>query len=348
VVSQAGHDRARSLLSLAVRRLPPDRRDWGQAMLAELDQLQGRAARWRFTLGCVRVALAPPRAAPSPGLAVRAAVVGGAAGVGLGIYLVSPAMRVFAVLFSVLLAGCVWIALVRSREAIPHQGNSGRILRAVLLIGVAGGVGVVLYGVVRYPGAVGDPWDPVLVLLSVVLAAMLTGYVWLALVPPRAATSHIVVVRRYGLVGGLLVGGLPVAGGVAAEFGYGKPLAGWSWLAAALAAVAGGALAGRSSGAARAGLEAGLWTGLVGALILLVVGMSATYAAAGAGRLIPSDASTIGAFQDSGLPDVTTYAVGDNLGGSIMLLVWIPLLSVAVGAVGGALGASRPRRTPAS
>jgi uncharacterized membrane protein len=40
--------------------------------------------------------------------------------------------------------------------------------------------------------------------------------------------------------------------------------------------------------------------------------------------------------------------VGDDLGGSIMLLVWIPLLSLTVGAIGGALGASRPRRTPAA
>jgi hypothetical protein len=345
VVSQAGHDRARSLLTLAVRRLPPERRDWGQAMLAELDQLQGRAARWRFTLGCVRVALAPPRAAPPPGLVVRAAIVVGAAGVGMGIYLVSPALHLFAMLFAVLLAGCAWLALLRSRTAVTARAGPGRILRAVLLTGVAGGVGVVLYGVVRYPGAVGDPWAPVLILLSVVLAATLTGYTWMALVPRQAATSHLVVARRHGLVGGLVVGGLPVAGSAAAEFGYGKPLTGWSWLAAAVVAVAGGALAGRSSGDARVGLEAGLWTGLVGALVLLVVGMSATYAAAAAGRLIPTDASTIRAFQASGLPDLTTYVVGDHLGGSIMLLVWIPLLSVAFGALGGALGASRPRRT---
>jgi hypothetical protein len=348
VVNPAGHDRARSLLTLAVRLLPPDRRDWGQAMLAELDQLQGAAARWRFVLGCVRVVLAPPRAEPAPGLAVRAVIMGGAVGVGMGISLVSPALQVFAVLFAVLLAGCAWLALLRSRTAGAARPGPGRILRAVLLLGVAGGVGVVLYGVERYPGAVGDPWDPVLVLLSVVLATMLSGYVWLALVPPRAATSHIVVVRRYGLVGGLLIGGLPLAGSAAAEFGYGKPLTGWSWLAAAVAAVAGGAMAARFSGAARAGLQAGLWAGLVGALIFLVVGMSATYAAAAAGRLIPTDAYTIRAFQHSGLPDLTTYVVGDDLGGSIMLLMWIPVLSVAFGALGGALGASRPRRTPAA
>ena len=343
---QAGHDRARSLLTLAVRLLPPQRRDWGQAMLAELDQLQDRWARWRFALGCVRVALAPPRAAPPPGLVVQAAIVVGAAGVGLGISLVSPALQLFAMLFAVLLAGCVWMALLGSQTAGISRTGPGRILRAVLLTGVAGAVGVVLYGAVRYPGAVGEPWYPVLTLLSVVLAATLSGSVWMALVPPRAATTHLVAVRRYGLVGGLVVGGLPVAGNAAASLGYGKPLTGWSWLAAAIAALTIAAVAARASNDARAGFQAGLWTGLVGALTLFVAGMAATYAVATAGRLSPTDAYTIRAFQDSGLPDLTTYVVGDDLGGSIMLLVWIPLLCLAIGTLGGALGASRPRRTP--
>ena len=173
-MSQAGHDRAWSLLTLAVRWLPPERQDWGQAMLAELDQLQDRWARWRFALGCVRVVLAPPRATPTPGLAMRAAVVVGAVAMGVGISLVAPALQLFAVLFAVLLAGSVWLAL-RSRTAVTSRAGPGRILRAVLLTGVAAAVGVVLYGVVRYPGAVGEPWDPVLILLSVTLAATLSG-----------------------------------------------------------------------------------------------------------------------------------------------------------------------------
>jgi hypothetical protein len=180
----------------------------------------------------------------------------------------------------------------------------------------------------------------VLVFLSVILATMLTGYTWMALIPPRAATSHIVVVRRYGLV----VGGLPVVGSAAATLGHGKPLTGWSWLAAAAAVTV--TMAARSSGDARAGIETGLWTGLVGALTLFVGGMCGTYAAAAASRLIPTDAYTVHAFRESGLPDITTYVVGDSLGGSIMMLLWIPLLSLAIGALGGALGASRPRRTP--
>jgi hypothetical protein len=49
------------LLTRAVRRMPADRGDWGAAMLAELAQLQHPATRWRFALGCTRVALFPPR-----------------------------------------------------------------------------------------------------------------------------------------------------------------------------------------------------------------------------------------------------------------------------------------------
>jgi hypothetical protein len=49
------------LLALAVRRMPAERGEWGDAMLAELAQLQHPITRWRFALGCARVALFPPR-----------------------------------------------------------------------------------------------------------------------------------------------------------------------------------------------------------------------------------------------------------------------------------------------
>jgi hypothetical protein len=48
------------LLAAAVATLPADRRDWGAAMAAELAQVQGRAARWRFAAGCARAAVFPP------------------------------------------------------------------------------------------------------------------------------------------------------------------------------------------------------------------------------------------------------------------------------------------------
>ena len=72
-----GHDPARRFLALAVRGLPPDRLDWGQAMLAEFDQVQGRQARWRFSLGCAWAASRIRLQSPEPGGAgLRAVILG--------------------------------------------------------------------------------------------------------------------------------------------------------------------------------------------------------------------------------------------------------------------------------
>ncbi len=53
-------DIPRLLLTIAVRRMPAERSQWGAAMLAELAQLQHPSTRWWFALGCARVALFPP------------------------------------------------------------------------------------------------------------------------------------------------------------------------------------------------------------------------------------------------------------------------------------------------
>lgn len=52
----AAHRRARALLACAVRRLPEDRREWGEAMLAELEQITGRVRALSWALGGFRVA----------------------------------------------------------------------------------------------------------------------------------------------------------------------------------------------------------------------------------------------------------------------------------------------------
>ena len=41
------------LLQWAVGLLPSDRVGWGQAMLGELDRIEGRSKRWRFAVGCL-------------------------------------------------------------------------------------------------------------------------------------------------------------------------------------------------------------------------------------------------------------------------------------------------------
>ena len=60
-----GLDRAdgpERLLTAAIRHMPSDRSEWGEAMMAELIHLHehGQAFRWCFALGCVRAALFPP------------------------------------------------------------------------------------------------------------------------------------------------------------------------------------------------------------------------------------------------------------------------------------------------
>ena len=48
------------LLGWAVGLLAAEREQWGQAMIGELDRLDGRAPRWRFALGCVGAAVVMP------------------------------------------------------------------------------------------------------------------------------------------------------------------------------------------------------------------------------------------------------------------------------------------------
>jgi hypothetical protein len=48
------------IVTIATNRLPAHRREWGQAMIAELTEIPGRARRWQFTLGVLRVVLFPP------------------------------------------------------------------------------------------------------------------------------------------------------------------------------------------------------------------------------------------------------------------------------------------------
>src|SRR5215471_11610352 len=48
------------LLRWAVGLLAAQRAEWGQAMIGELDHIEGRARRWRFALGCVAAAVVMP------------------------------------------------------------------------------------------------------------------------------------------------------------------------------------------------------------------------------------------------------------------------------------------------
>ncbi len=65
--SQRG-DGPERILSAAIHCMPPDRNEWGDAMMAELIHLHehGQSFRWCFALGCVRAALFPPATTSRP------------------------------------------------------------------------------------------------------------------------------------------------------------------------------------------------------------------------------------------------------------------------------------------
>ncbi len=84
---------------------------------------------------------------------------------------------------------------------------------------------------------------------------------------------------------------------------------------------------------------AALWSGLVGGLSVFIVWVTLTYTNAGG----PYDSGLIRDFQRSGAPDLATYAVNDNLGSGLVLLLMIPTVALALGLLTARLSAATPR-----
>jgi hypothetical protein len=128
-------DLPRRLLTRAVRRMPAARAEWGAAMLAELAQLRHPLTRWQFALGCLRVALFPPRKnAPTIGeiMNVYARKLRGVTTISL---IWAP---VWAVMFTILL----FILQI----FLPIDGDVGTI-RMMVIIAEVGFISGSLFGV---------------------------------------------------------------------------------------------------------------------------------------------------------------------------------------------------------
>ena len=80
-----------------------------------------------------------------------------------------------------------------------------------------------------------------------------------------------------------------------------------------------------------AALEAGF------GLFLLWAGITVLFA----GR--PYDPGMVRDFRASAATDLATYAVNDSLGSGMMLLLLVPLVSLAAGATGAVIAARWPR-----
>lgn len=114
------------LLSWAVRLLPAGRREWGQAMQAELAEIEAAAARRRFALGCIRVVLAQPALISQVGSPVLVAGVLAVA-VALASGITYPALRGALIALAVILVVCSWLG---RRFGPVGAGRAARVVRA--------------------------------------------------------------------------------------------------------------------------------------------------------------------------------------------------------------------------
>jgi hypothetical protein len=233
--------------------------------------------------------------------------------------------------------GCARAAIgMRIRAGLTASERGGNGLRAFMLTAIAAAAGLAVYGLLRYPALRSGfaTWTA----LAVFFALML-GYVAAALTLSRGATAGAATARSHGIAGGLVVGAawLMVAAPVApAEIE--RHLVFVPVAVALLGPAVVGAVAGRASRDARAAAAAALWSGLSGGLLAFIVWLTTTYVRDGR----PYDAQMLRDFHRSGSRDLTAYAVGDNMGAALGMLVIIPAVALALGSLTGRVTADRP------
>ncbi len=225
--------------------------------------------------------------------------------------------------------GCAWAAIVirsRSRE------RGGAVMRAVVATGIIAALALVLYGVVRYPGLrSGYRFWGSLTAFVVVLGI----YASATLLLSRGAGPRATLARRYGLIGGAAVGVcwllmLSPTPGL-------KSLVALPLALVLVGPASIGAFAARRTGETRDGTLAALWTAIVGGLLVFAIWVAVTYVDAGR----PYDPGLVRDFKQSGASDLTTYAISDDLGSGLVLLVLVPTVALALGSLGAQLGRRR-------
>jgi hypothetical protein len=311
------------VLALTVATLPEPRQRWGEAMLGELAQVQGRAARWRFALSCARAALSLPLLTRRPLIAIAVAGVAAAA-VAVAHTVVGaavPGLGFFAAGFVAIVGVMVVLAIARARPVRPPVPTA-----SVLVAGaVAAAVAALAVFLLQHPTAA-EALSPA---RAAILAIALAGCLWLAAAPPgRSGSSRLarylgvgaaVVLNLAGLAAGRAdVEGLPP---LVLLFG---PMLTFGVAAFIAAAV------GRSF---HAGVQAGIWTAI------MVMPLNWALALFDALHRYAID----GVFRFAG--DIST--AGFNLGFIFMAFLAIPTVGFPFAVFGSIFGAALRGTPPA-
>ena len=198
---QPADDLARHFLALVAARTPADRGEWSQAMLAELDQVAGRRARWRFALSAARAALAPPGSGRFTASALAAIAVTTA----IAMHVQMPQTGlVIAIAVPGLPALCAWVAL--SGPVAPQSVSAaGRVAQGAAAAVIVTCPVAAVRLIADYPGPAGNGLRDVTAVAAIVGA--------------EVAACLLLVLRRPGLLGAGRHSGL---GGLAAALATGS------------------------------------------------------------------------------------------------------------------------------
>jgi hypothetical protein len=142
--ADAGDAPAR-LLGWATGLLAADRAEWGQAMLGELDRIEGRARRWRFAAGCSAAAMVLPPWGRAAAVAGSVAAVA-ACGFGLLVYAEiryglgrSTATWIWAAVLLAILASYTLAAVALARRpGVAGPGLAGGLFVAAAWLAMSG------------------------------------------------------------------------------------------------------------------------------------------------------------------------------------------------------------------
>jgi hypothetical protein len=230
--------------------------------------------------------------------------------------------------------GCSRAALrLRARRAFARHERGGTPLRALAQIAIACCAVLASYGLVRYPELHdgGTAW-----LEIACVAVLLAGYAATSLVICRGVGRHASSARAYAALGGVAIGAAWLL--ILAPERIGKQLVALPLLVALVAPCAVALVAARRLGDRRSATAAALWSGMLGALAVFIVWVTATFVRDGR----PYDAQLVRDFHASGAHDLAAYAVGDDLGAAVGLLVIIPLVALALGSLVAALATRLP------
>ena len=131
------------LLRWAAGLMSADRDEWGQAMLGELDHLDGRGRRWRFAIGCVGAALLmPPWGRAAAAVWAMVLVAAGAAGLYVAMvirYRLGTGDWVFvAIALAFLIGFTLAAATLLRRPGIALPGLLGGLVAALAWLALSG------------------------------------------------------------------------------------------------------------------------------------------------------------------------------------------------------------------